>query len=101
MAKKRKTTKKTAERKAAKNPEVTRVEVQADAEMMRGRYANYMRVSLQDEEFVLDFLARAGEQTTLVSRVFITPQHGQRILDVLRRQVAVYRKLQREKAKKR
>ena len=100
MAEKRKAAKKTVKRKSAKKPEVKKLEVAADVDIMRGRYANHIQVIVQEEELVLDFLARAGEQATMISRVFITPQHGKRLQDLLRRQLAIHKKNYGAKAKR-
>lgn len=101
MAKKRKAVKKkTAKRKSSQKLEIKNLEVQADVDMLRGRYANHIRVAVQDEEFVLDFFARVGEQVTLLSRIYITPEHGKRLYGLLRRQLAVHKKQFGAKAKK-
>lgn len=93
MAKKRKVAKKkTAKRRSTKKPELTKIEAKADVDMLRGRYANHIQVTVQEEELVLDFLARAGEQATVISRIFITPQHGRRLQDLLRRQLTIHKK---------
>lgn len=101
MVKKRKVAKKTTvKRRSAKKAEVKKLEAQADVDMLRGRYANHIQVTVQEEELVLDFLARAGEQATVISRVFITPQHGKRLQELLRRQLAIHKKNYGPKAKR-
>ena len=93
MAKKRKAAKKkTTRQRSAKKPEIKKLEVASDVDMMRGRYANHIQVSAQQEEFVLDFFSRGGEQVTLVSRIFISPQHGKRLQELLRRQISTHKK---------
>ena len=83
---------KSTSRKPVNTPEQAMVQVSADMEVLRGRYANSIRVLVQQEDFVLDFLASAGDQITLVSRVYITPHHAKRLHDVLRGQLSLYRK---------
>ena len=85
---KRKVTKKTV----GPQPEIKRLEVQGDLDVMRGRFANYIQVSMQEEEFILDFFARAGEQGCHLGRVFITPQHAKRLAGLLTRQIAMHKK---------
>lgn len=101
MAKKRKTAKKKAtKRRSAKKPEVKVLEVKTDVEMLRGRYSNHIQVSMQEEEFVLDFCAKGGEQVTLLSRIFITPAHAKRLSDLVRRQLTLHKKRFGSKAKR-
>jgi hypothetical protein len=71
--------------------EPKRIEIGADINRLSGRYANHIQVTVQGEEFVLDFLARMGEQATLVSRVFVSPMHAQRLMELLRRQIAKHK----------
>lgn len=92
MATKRKKTKRKTAKKADGQPEIKRLEVQGDLDVMRGRFANHIQVSMQEEEFILDFFARAGEQGSHLSRVFITPQHAKRFADLLKRQVTLHKK---------
>lgn len=89
MATKRKKTKRKTAKKADGRPEI---KVQGDLDVMRGRFANHIQVSMQEEEFILDFFARAGEQGSHLSRVFITPQHAKRFADLLKRQVTLHKK---------
>ena len=101
MAKKRKTgKKKTAKRRSAKKPEVGELPVKVDPEMLRGRYSNHIQVTMQQEEFVLDFFAKGGEQVTLLNRIFITPAHAKRLSDLVRRQLTLHKKQFGSKAKR-
>lgn len=87
-------------RKTAKKPEVKVLEVKTDHDVLRGRYSNHIQVSMQEEEFVLDFFARCGEQVMLLSRVFITPAHARRLSDLVRRQLTLHKKQFGGKAKR-
>jgi hypothetical protein len=68
-----------------------RLEVQGEPELLRGRYANHIQVSVQEEEFILDFFARSAEQTFHVSRMFISPRHALRLNKLLEKQIETYR----------
>lgn len=65
----------------------TQVQISANDEELKGRYANLMSVSHTAEEFVLDFFAvtPAGEgpRGHLVSRVVVSPAHFKRIVAAL------------------
>ncbi len=78
-------------KKTKPKEESKRIEVGAEINLASGRYANHIQVSIQEEEFVLDFLSRVGEQATLVSRVFVSPTHAQRLADLLKRQIAKHK----------
>lgn len=58
-----------------------------------GRYANEVTISIEKEEFVLDFFAKCGTEHSLVARIFITPQHAERLDKLLRLQRARHEKL--------
>lgn len=101
MARKRKTVqRKTTQRRPAKRTEVQEVQIKTDHETPRGRYSNHIQLTMQEEEFVVDFFCRCGEQVTLLSRIFITPAHAKRFGDLLRRQHALHQKRFKSKAKR-
>ncbi len=70
----------------------TQVEVASQLDVSAGRYANHIQVAVQQEDFVLDFLARAGDKAVHVARVYISPPHAQRLMDLLKRQIAQHKK---------
>lgn len=92
MAKRKKAKLKTVTKAVGSQPQIKELEVRANLDLMRGRFANHIQVSMQEEEFILDFFARAGEQASFLSRVFITPQHAKRFADLLKRQVTMHKK---------
>jgi hypothetical protein len=63
------------------------VQISADDEDLKGRYANLMSVSHTAEEFVLDFFAVTpaanGPRGHLVSRVIVSPSHYKRVVAAL------------------
>ncbi|MDE2020116.1 MAG: DUF3467 domain-containing protein [Patescibacteria group bacterium] len=59
------------------------LQVNADAEILKGRYANALQISHAPEEFVLDFFLLhppAGQQ---VARIITSPGHVKRIIAAL------------------
>lgn len=69
-----------------------RMEVVTESQILLGRYSNHIQVSMQKEEFVLDFFAQGGSQMTHQSRIFIAPAHAARLLVLLKRQVQLHKK---------
>ncbi|MCP4247942.1 MAG: DUF3467 domain-containing protein [bacterium] len=51
-----------------------------------------MPTKTQEEEFIPDFVSRVGGQRTVLSRIFLSPTHAQRLVDLLKRQVARHKK---------
>jgi hypothetical protein len=67
--------------------EAKQLEATSEMQVSAGRYANHIQVTVQEEEFVLDFLARAGDTAVHVARVFVSPTHAERLLRLLKRQI--------------
>ena len=92
MAKKRfkmKKTTKTIEKTTPKTLEAT-----GDIQVAAGRYANHIQVTPNEEEFVLDFFARSGQPAVVhVGRFFIAPNHARRLMDLLRSQIILHKKI--------
>ncbi|MGB2986829.1 MAG: DUF3467 domain-containing protein [Phycisphaerae bacterium] len=70
----------------------TQIEVASQLDVSAGHYANHIQVVMQEEEFVLDFLARTGDKAVHVARVYVSPLHAQRLLALLKRQIAQHKK---------
>ena len=72
------------------------IQIGANDEDLKGRYANLMSVSHTGEEFVLDFFfvnkqSSDGEaRGTLVSRVITSPSHFKRMVEALEENVDKY-----------
>ena len=98
MAKKLRFVKKKGKKKVKRIPLPTavepkqRLEAATGMESLLGRYSNHIQVSMQKEEFVLDFFAQGGSQLTHQSRIFIVPAHAARLLVLLKRQVQLHKK---------
>jgi hypothetical protein len=72
--------------------DVKKLEVASEVQVSAGRYANHIQVVVQEEEFVLDFFARTGEGGIHVARVFISPTHAERLMNLLKRQTAQHKR---------
>lgn len=75
----------------AKN-KATQLEAASQLDVSAGHYANLIQVGVQEEEFVLDFLARVSDKAVHVARVYISPSHAQRLMEALRRQIVQHKK---------
>lgn len=92
MAKKRFKMKKKA--KTIKKDTAKTLEAAGDFQVAAGRYANHIQITPNEEEFVLDFFARAGQPTVAhVGRFFIAPNHARRLMDLLRSQIILHKKM--------
>lgn len=69
----------------APEPQVEAVAGSIDA--VAGRYSNHIQISVLPEEFVLEFYSRSASPATLVSRIFISPPHAERLYELLGRQI--------------
>lgn len=77
---------------AKKKEEPQKVEVSSQYEILAGRYANSIQVTVQSEEFVLDFLVTKGDMPYHLARIFVSPGHAKRLRDLLKRQIVKYEK---------
>lgn len=64
--------------------------IKAEDKILRGVYANAMRVFHTKEEFVIDFFNLFPPQGTLNARVIMNPGHLKRMLQVLDENVKKY-----------
>ena len=62
---------------------MSNINIKANDETLRGKYANMMQVTHNKEEFVLDFMLSFPPQGELVSRLIVSPAHMKRILHAL------------------
>lgn len=77
-----------AKKKTKKTLKTEELAVTGDLQVVAGRYANHVQVIPNEEEFVLDFFARAGQPALVhVGRIFIAPNHARRLMDLLKRQI--------------
>lgn len=66
------------------------VDVKTTDDIVRGVYANAMRVSHTKEEFVLDFMNLFPDVSTLNARVIVSPAHMKRIVAALEDNIRKY-----------
>ena len=65
------------------NTQPQQLQVNADNEILRGRYANILGISHTPEEFVLDFMLLMPPVGQYVSRIVTSPGHMKRIIAAL------------------
>jgi len=66
------------------------VQIKANDDALRGKYATHMQVSHSKEEFIFDFMSLFPPQANLVSRVVVSPQHAKRIAAALADNIKKY-----------
>lgn len=66
------------------------LQVNADPEILKGRYANFMGVTHTKEEFILDFMLLVPPIGQYVARVVTSPGHMKRIIDALQSNLQKY-----------
>ena len=67
-----------------------KLEIRIDNDTAHGVYANSFLVSSSANEFNIDFLYQNYQQTLLQSRVIITPQKAQELVQLLKQQLDKY-----------
>ncbi len=70
--------------------EEQKVVIKATDELMRGVYANILRITHTKEEYVLDFMSVIDGNGALVSRVFMSPGHLKRTIKALKENLGKY-----------
>lgn len=78
---------------AEPQPPTSGIQVKANDDALRGRYASHMQVMHTREEFILDFMMMVPPLAQLQSRIIVSPAHCKRILGALSDNVAKYEKL--------
>ena len=67
--------KKTTQKKPEAQPPTPKFLVHAQPETYRGVYSNVAQIHHTQNEFLIDFLFQTSNQTLLVSRVILSPNH--------------------------
>jgi hypothetical protein len=57
--------------------------VKIEDSVLKGSYANNMQVSFSPEEFIVDFMNLFPPQGIVTNRLFVSPGHMKRMIDVL------------------
>lgn len=69
------------------NPQI---QVKADDDTLRGRYANMMQIAHNREEFVMDFMNVFPPGGIVTARIITSPSHLKRIARALRENLERY-----------
>jgi hypothetical protein len=64
-------------------PPAPALNIKIEDEELRGRYANLLRVTHTQEEFILDFIHLVPPQGIVTARVVTSPAHAKRVLRAL------------------
>lgn len=70
--------------------EAQQVQIKAEDNILKGRYANALQVSHTKDEVVFDFLSIFPPQGHLVSRIITSPSHAKQIIAALTDNVKKY-----------
>jgi hypothetical protein len=72
--------------------QVKQIQIRISDEVMRGSYANIVRIDTTREEFIFDFGALNPQQASgiITNRIFMNPGHVKRMIDVLNRVMTRY-----------
>ncbi len=66
------------------------MKVKINDEQLKGVYANMMRVSHQQDSFVMDFAHLTPPQGIVVSRVITSPGHLKKMISALQQNLKLY-----------
>jgi len=66
------------------------IQLKADDDTLKGRYANMAQISHTKEEFALDFINMLPPQAVLLSRILLSPGHAKRLARALKENVEKY-----------
>jgi len=67
-----------------------KIKVKISEEQAKGSYSNFMKVSYNKEEFVLDFANIIPPTGAITSRVIVSPGHLKRIVSTLGKNLKLY-----------
>lgn len=73
------------------------IQINADKEDLKGRYANMVRIGHNPEEFVLDFCLVLPPVGQLVTRLLMSPGHMKRLARALQENLKKYEELTGQK----
>lgn len=72
------------------NQQSQEVKVKIDDEQLKGSYANMMRVSHQQDAFVIDFANITPPQGIVTARVITSPGHLKKMIKALQENLKLY-----------
>ena len=67
-----------------------KIQIKASNDELKGRYSTIAMLSLDKEEFVMDFITNFPPAPELVSRIIMSPAHAKRYLKILKEQIERY-----------
>jgi hypothetical protein len=68
------------------------MEIKASDEILKGKYANAMQISHNENEFFLDFMLIHPPVGQLIDRIIISPGHAKRISKALEENLKIFEK---------
>lgn len=68
------------------------LQIKANDEALKGRYANMAQISHTKEEFILDFFLAHPPAGQLLDRIILSPGHMKRLANALKENVEKYEK---------
>lgn len=70
------------------------IQLRIPEEVLKGRYANLVRIDTTREEFIFDFGTVNPQQGNgaIIERIYMNPSHVKRMIDVLQRVMGHYEK---------
>lgn len=72
------------------NQQQPNINVKIEDSTLKGNYANNMQVSFSGEEFIMDFMNLFPPQGIITNRLFVSPGHMKRMVEVLAGAVKKY-----------
>ena len=79
------------------NQQQMQIQIKANDEELKGRYANVVQIMHNPEEFALDFFLALSPSGQLVSRILMSPGHMKRLARVLEENIRKYEEITGQK----
>lgn len=73
--------------KKTKERPVSEIKVLAQTETKKGVYSNLAAINHSQNEFIIDFMLRILDETQLISRIILSPQHIKLLHDAIGRNI--------------
>jgi hypothetical protein len=72
------------------NQQSNQLQIKADDESLKGRYANLVQLGYNNEEFIIDFFLAVPPVGQLISRIVMSPSHMKRLSTLLTTNIKEY-----------
>lgn len=79
------------ENKGLNRVEDASLQVNTDPETAKGVYSNLARIVFSENEFVLGFVLKIGDEAQLVSRVIVSPEHMENLSEAIQKSLKEYK----------